>query len=107
MSQNTHNRYEVSGEGYGVLKHVRTFEIAVTVATRWVDEQKTPAVIFDRMAHKDKPSTYDVTRCTGEAHSNPWIDHCPVCMPHWGIVVRARKQTRTIEAASELGEGSY
>jgi len=23
-------------------------------------------------------------KCTGEAHSNPFIDHCGVCMPHWG-----------------------
>lgn len=23
-------------------------------------------------------------KCTGEAHSNPYIDHCGVCMPHWG-----------------------
>jgi len=22
--------------------------------------------------------------CTGEAHGNPWIDHCGVCMPWWG-----------------------
>lgn len=25
--------------------------------------------------------------CTGEAHSNPWIDNCPVCAPRWGTVV--------------------
>lgn len=23
-------------------------------------------------------------KCNGEAHSNPYIDHCGVCMPHWG-----------------------
>ena len=23
-------------------------------------------------------------KCTGEAHSNPYIDHYGVCMPHWG-----------------------
>lgn len=23
-------------------------------------------------------------KCSGEAHSNPYIDHCGVCMPHWG-----------------------
>jgi hypothetical protein len=22
--------------------------------------------------------------CTGEAHSNPYIDNCGVCMPYWG-----------------------
>ena len=89
MSKTTDNRYEVGGEGYGVVKHVRTFEIAVTVATRWLDEQKTPAVIFDRMAHVGKPDTWSVTRCTGEAHSNPFIDHCGVCMPYWEVAVRS------------------
>ncbi len=24
--------------------------------------------------------------CTGEAHSNAYIDHCGVCMPRWGLV---------------------
>ena len=23
-------------------------------------------------------------KCNGEAHSNPYIDHCGVCMPYWG-----------------------
>ena len=23
-------------------------------------------------------------KCTGEAHSNPHIDHCPRCAPRWG-----------------------
>lgn len=23
-------------------------------------------------------------KCNGEAHTNPHIDHCAVCMPHWG-----------------------
>ncbi len=24
--------------------------------------------------------------CSGEAHSNPFIDHCSMCMPHWGYI---------------------
>jgi hypothetical protein len=24
--------------------------------------------------------------CQGEAHANPNIDHCSVCMPNWGTV---------------------
>jgi hypothetical protein len=24
--------------------------------------------------------------CNGEAHSNPFIDHCMVCTPRWGTV---------------------
>ena len=23
-------------------------------------------------------------KCQGEAHSNPYIDHCGICMPFWG-----------------------
>lgn len=23
-------------------------------------------------------------KCNGEAHGNPYIDHCGVCMPFWG-----------------------
>ena len=28
-------------------------------------------------------------KCTGEAHSNPFIDNCGVCMPHWAHYPRA------------------
>lgn len=24
------------------------------------------------------------TQCIGEAHSNPHVDNCSVCMPNWG-----------------------
>ena len=24
-----------------------------------------------------------IVKCTGEAHSNPFIDNCGVCMPWW------------------------
>ena len=24
--------------------------------------------------------------CPGEAHSNPWIDHCMLCAPRWGWI---------------------
>lgn len=34
----------------------------------------------------------DVPRkCEGEAHSNAYIDHCGVCMPHWGWVQKDTK----------------
>lgn len=23
-------------------------------------------------------------KCIGEAHGNPFIDHCMVCLPYWG-----------------------
>lgn len=24
-------------------------------------------------------------KCNGEAHRNPYIDNCGVCMPYWGV----------------------
>jgi hypothetical protein len=24
--------------------------------------------------------------CSGEAHSNPYIDNCGICAPRWGLV---------------------
>lgn len=24
-----------------------------------------------------------IVMCSGEAHENPFIDNCPVCMPYW------------------------
>lgn len=91
MSKTATYRYEVSSEGYGVIEHVKNFDEAKTVAQNWIEREKTPVTIFDRMAHKDKPNLYDVTECTGAAHSNAFIDHCGVCMPNWGIVVKARE----------------
>jgi hypothetical protein len=32
-------------------------------------------------------------RCNGEAHSNPHIDNCGVCMPRWGVIGPAVKIT--------------
>lgn len=26
-----------------------------------------------------------LVKCNGEAHSNPFIDNCMVCMPRWGV----------------------
>jgi len=23
-------------------------------------------------------------KCNGEAHGNPYIDHCMICIPYWG-----------------------
>jgi len=28
--------------------------------------------------------TTELVPCTGEAHSNPYIDHCMMCAPRWG-----------------------
>jgi hypothetical protein len=32
-----------------------------------------------------KPPAF-VVHCIGEAHSNPYIDNCSMCMPYWGHV---------------------
>jgi hypothetical protein len=88
MSKTTTYRFEVSSPGYGVIEHVPNFQEAVTIAQNWIEREKMPVEIFDRLARKGKPQLWDVHKCTGEAHSNPWIDHCPVCMPRWGVVVK-------------------
>ena len=32
----------------------------------------------------DKTHCIDLIKCHGEAHSNPFIDHCMLCAPRWG-----------------------
>ena len=93
-------RFEVSQEKYGVIEHVSRFDHArsgkmdaVTIAQNWIESKKFSAelgsvLIYDRMAHHGKPQLWKVEKCPGEAHSNPRIDHCGVCMPRWGIVVK-------------------
>ena len=81
-------RFEIRGEGYGELKKVSSMSLALKIATKWIDEQKTPARILDHMARKGQPKEYSVTRCIGEAHNNPFFDHCNICMPNWEIVVK-------------------
>lgn len=36
-----------------------------------------------RISMKFTPKKVVWKVCTGEAHSNPWIDHCYLCMPYW------------------------
>lgn len=33
-----------------------------------------------------RPKTGRLVPCPGSAHSNPYIDHCMLCMPRWGQV---------------------
>ena len=45
-------------------------------------------------------------KCTGEAHSNPFIDHCGVCMPHWGkYPVAVHKDVKVEEIDNFIAEG--
>ena len=42
-----------------------------------------PAVIEDELLRLEvKP----LVKCTGEAHSNPFIDNCSMCAPRWGWI---------------------
>lgn len=48
-------------------------------------DQESPVV--KNLANRLKEFGLELPRkCTGEAHSNPHIDHCGVCMPNWGWV---------------------
>lgn len=45
---------------------------------------------------KDHDQTHEVVMvdCPGEAHSNPFIDNCMVCMPNWGHYPVAQPKTK-------------
>lgn len=44
-------------------------------------------------------SKAEYVKCIGEAHQNPYIDHCEICMPFWGdypvCPIHRRKLTYT------------
>ena len=43
-------------------------------------------------------------KCNGEAHSNPFIDNCGICMPHWGhypVAVLKEEEGKPWEGAWE------
>jgi hypothetical protein len=42
-----------------------------------------------------KVVTTELVPCTGEAHSNPHIDHCMLCAPRWGT----REVLKSIEGS--------
>jgi hypothetical protein len=81
-------RYEITQEGFEDSLFSNDYKGAVEAAENMFrsGEGKT-VTIHDKRAHKGKPKSYKATVCTGEAHSNPFIDHCWVCMPNWGVVV--------------------
>jgi hypothetical protein len=72
-----------------LVKEMKT----VVVSQRGVPSYKTtswypcdgkikPGTPFCR-AHFETHKLIEV-QCIGEAHKNPFIDHCMVCLPHWG-----------------------
>ena len=43
---------------------------------------------FDLLEHYLHGQDISVVKeCTGEAHNNPHIDNCMICMPRWGIIL--------------------
>lgn len=40
--------------------------------------------IIQRYASVLDPNNWK--ECYGEAHANPYIDHCMVCLPNWGLI---------------------
>lgn len=59
-------------------------EIALIVGQAKVDgtfslETALKKIEVELKKHGVKPSR----KCNGEAHSNPHIDNCGACMPHW------------------------
>jgi hypothetical protein len=51
-----------------------------------------------------KPTGKDVP-CTGDAHSNPHIDHCMVCLPRWGVVAEVEPELTAERLAEVLAQG--
>lgn len=37
-----------------------------------------------------------LVQCTGEAHSNPYVDNCMLCAPRWGLI-EIPEQFKTLE----------
>jgi hypothetical protein len=88
-------RYEIKQEGFDVIVYANTLNEAATKALNALESKveghDAPITITDRRARKGKPSAFTATLCTGAAHSNPFIDHCGVCMPFWGVVIRPKE----------------
>jgi hypothetical protein len=74
--------------------NVKTATDIIETIRLYLAERQTPAAIEHDL--KERFGIEPITKCNGEAHSNPFIDNCMVCMPRWGwsggrkITVRAR-----------------
>jgi hypothetical protein len=44
--------------------------------------------------------------CTGEAHGNPYIDHCMLCAPRWGQmeVMQLKDKNAHLPSVSDIPE---
>lgn len=43
--------------------------------------------------------------CTGEAHSNPYIDYCGGCMPYWGTYPECPIHNYKLMQSGKNGKG--
>lgn len=51
-----------------------------------------------------KPTGKEIP-CTGEAHSNAFIDNCGLCMPRWGVVAELEPKLSAEKLAEVLASG--
>lgn len=70
---------------------MQDFKIRRTVVAKLLDEVRL------KLAERVRPEDIEeflseqynidpLQKCTGEAHSNPYIDNCGRCAPRWGWV---------------------
>ncbi len=53
---------------------------------------KQPSKLASRLREVFATQGLEIPRpCNGEAHSNPHVDNCGVCMPNWGWVSQTVK----------------
>lgn len=86
MTRRTRNTQDITRAAASDLLNVILFNL-----DRWTREGNTAdrGEILDALVHiVDHFGVKVPTPCPGEAHSNFNVDHCGVCMPHWGIIHR-------------------
>ena len=71
-----------------LLQHIAALEEGQVVPSESL-KRLTPAQVLANEANRLRTiaashGLQPPRKCSGEAHSNPFIDHCGVCMPHWG-----------------------
>ncbi len=65
------------------LKRGRAADVIDMVRSRLAD-RKPPEEIEAEL--EGEFGIEPLRKCSGEAHSNPFIDNCPQCAPRWGVV---------------------
>jgi|SRR5579883_2316055 hypothetical protein len=75
-----------------VLKHILHLEEGEVIPPQDLKKLSGGEALFNeanRLRTIAASHGLDVPRkCNGDAHSNPFIDNCGVCMPDWGIVAK-------------------